>query len=48
MLVYVDDVIHLAKDAQGDVLKINQGYQFREGFGPSDRYIRSDINKVQL
>ena len=26
MLVYVDDVLHLAKDAQDDMLNINQVY----------------------
>ena len=48
MLVYIDDVLHLAKDAQEDMLKLNQVYRFKEGFGPPDRYIGDNIDKVQL
>ena len=48
MLVYVNDVIHLSKYAQEDVLNLKQIYLLKEGFGPSDRYIGANIYKVQL
>ena len=48
MLVYVYDVLHLAKDAQEDMLKLHQAYWFKECFGPPDRYLRANVDKVQL
>ena len=48
MLVYVDDVLHLAKDVHEDMLKLNQFYQFKEGFGPPYRYLGDNINKFQF
>ena len=48
MLVYVDDVLHLAKDAQEDMLGLNQVYQLKEGFGLPDRYIGGNVDKVRL
>ena len=48
MLVYVDDVLYLAKDSQEDMLKLNQVYQLKEGFGPPYRYINSNVDKVQV
>ena len=30
------------------MLKLNQVYQFREGVGPSDRYLGHNVDKVQL
>ena len=44
MLVYVNDVIHLAKYAQEDI----QVYQLKEGFATSDRYLGANVDKVQL
>ena len=48
MLVYVNDVLHLAKEAQEDVLRINQVYRFKEGFGTPDIYLGANIDKFQL
>ena len=48
MLVYADDVLHLSKDAQKYMLKLNQIYRFKEGFGPPDRYLRANVYKFQL
>ena len=48
MLVYVDDVIHLAKDLQEDMLRLNQVYQLNEGLRSLDRYLDANVNKVQL
>ena len=48
MLAYVDDVLHLSKNAQEYMLKLNQGYRSKEGFGPIDIYLGANINKFQL
>ena len=48
MLLYVDDVLHLAEDAQEDMLILSQAYRLKEGFGPPDRYLGANVNKVQL
>ena len=48
MLVYVDDVIHLAKDLQEDMLRLNQVYRLEEGFGTPYIYLRANVDKLQL
>ena len=48
MLVYANDVLHLANDAQEDMLNLNQVYRFKEGLETPDRYLRDNVNKVQL
>ena len=48
MLVYVDDVLHLIKDAKEDILKLYQVCHLKEGFGPPNRYIRANVNKLQI
>ena len=48
MLLYVNDVIHLAKDSQEDMLKLNQVYRLKGFSGPPDRYIGANIDKFQL
>ena len=48
MVVYAKDVIHLAKYVQEDMLKLNQVYSLKEGFGPPDTYLRANVKKVQL
>ena len=48
MLVSVDDVIHLGKDAQEDMFKLNQVNWLKEVFWSPDRYLGANINKVQL
>ena len=30
------------------MLKLNQFYRLKEGFGPSDRYLGANVDKVQL
>ena len=47
MLVYVDDVLHLAKSAQEDMFKLNQVYRLKEGFGTQYRYLGANVDKVQ-
>ena len=48
ILVYVHDVSHLAKDAQEYILKLNQVYRRKGGFGPPDIYLGANIDKAQL
>ena len=48
MLVYVDDVLHLAHDPLEDMKRLNQVYRLKEGFGPPDRYLGANVEKVQL
>ena len=48
MLVFFDDVLHLVIDAQEDMLKLNQVYLLKEGFGTPDRYLGANVNEVQL
>ena len=48
MLVCVDDVLHLAKDTQEYILKLNQVYKLKEGSVPPDRYLGVNLNKFQL
>ena len=48
MLVYVNDVLQLAKYVQEDVLNLNQIYLWKEGFGPPDEYPGVNVDKFQL
>ena len=48
VLVYVNDVLHLTKDAQEDMLKLNQVYQLKKGFGPPYRYLSATFDRFQL
>ena len=48
MLVYFDDVLHLATDTQEYMLNLNQVYLLKGGFGPPDRYLGANIDKFQL
>ena len=48
MLAYVDDVLHLAKDAQEGLFKLNQVYRLKVVFGPQYRYLGANDDKVQL
>ena len=46
-MVYVYNVLRLAKDEQEDMLKLNQVYRLKEYFGPPDRYLGANIDKVR-
>ena len=48
MLVYADYVLHVAKDAQEDMLKINPFYRLQEGLDTPDRYLGANFDKVQF
>ena len=47
MLVYVHDVLQLAKDAQEYTFKLNQVYQLKKCFWPPDRYLKANVDKFQ-
>ena len=48
ILVYINDVLHLTERAQEDMLKLNQVYWLKEGFGPLDRYLGANVDKFLL
>ena len=48
MLVYVNDVLHPENYSQEYMLKLNQVYLLKEGFGSPYRYLRANVDKVQL
>ena len=48
MLVYVDDVLQIEKNAQEDMQRLNQIYRLKEVFGTPDRYIGANVDKIQL
>ena len=48
MLVYVDDILHIAEDPTLDMSSLNQIYRLKDGSGPLNRYLGSNVNKVQL
>ena len=48
MLEYVEDVLHLSKNVQEYMLKLNHVYRLQEGFCPKDRYLGGNVNKVKL
>ena len=48
ILVYIDDVLHFAKNAQEDMLNLNQVYLLKEKFGPPDTYLGANVDKFQL
>lgn len=48
MLVYVDDILHIAENPTEDMRLINSIYRLKEGVGPPDRYLGGSMEKVQL
>ncbi|GFH56846.1 hypothetical protein CTEN210_13322 [Chaetoceros tenuissimus] len=48
MLVYVDDILHIAEDPTVDMALINSIYRLKEGVGPPDRYLGGTMEKVQI
>ena len=48
MFVYFDDVLHLSKDSQEYMLKLNQVYWLKEVFGTPYIYIGANVDKFQL
>ena len=48
MLVYVDDILHIAENPVDDMKLINSVYRLKEGAGPPNRYLGGSMEKVQL
>jgi len=47
MLIYVDDVLHLAEDPKEDMIKLSKLYRLKDGTGEPDRYLGGNIERVQ-
>jgi len=47
MLIYVDDVLHIAGDPEEDMAKLDQEYRLKDGVGPPDKYLGGNIERVQ-
>jgi len=47
MLIYVDDVLHIAENPEEDMAKLGRAYRLKDSVGPSDRYLSGNIEKVQ-
>jgi len=47
MLVYADDVLHIAKKPEGDMLRLGKEYRLEDSIGPQDRYLGSNTERVQ-
>jgi len=48
MLIYVDDVLHIAEDPSEDMSRLSQIYRLEGDMGPPDRYLGDNVNKIQL
>ena len=46
MLIYVDDILHIAEDPEEDMKKLGQVYRLKDGVGTSDRYLGGNIERV--
>jgi len=47
MLIYIDDVLHMAEDPEEDMAELGQEYRSKDSVGPPDRYLGGKIEKVQ-
>ena len=47
MLIYVDDVLHIAEDPEEDMKKLAQVYRLKGGISTPDRYLGGNIERVQ-
>ena len=47
MLIYVDDVLHLAEDPSEDMGKLSKLYRLKDGTGEPDRYLGGNIERGQ-
>ena len=48
MLCYVDKLLHIGFKPNEDMDVLNVIYRLKEGFGPPDRYLGSNVEKVHL
>ncbi len=47
MLIYVDDVLHIAEDPGEAMQKIGKVYRLKDGTGETERYLGGNIERVQ-
>ena len=48
MLCYVDDLLHIGFNPKEDMDVLNMIYWLKGSFGPPDRYLGANIEKLQL
>ena len=48
MICYVDDLIYIGFKPKKYMDALNMIYRLNEGFGPPDRYLGSNVEKVQM
>ena len=48
MLCYVDDLLHIGFKPKEYMYALNIIYLLKEGFGPPDQYLGTNVEKVQL
>ena len=48
MLCYVDDLLHICFNPKEDMYMLNMIYWVKKGFGPPNRYLCANVEKVQL
>ena len=48
MLYYVYDLLHIGFNPKEYMDELNMIYQLKDGFGPPDRYLNANVEKVQL
>ena len=48
MLCYVDDLLHIGFNPKEDMDALNTIYWLKEVFGPPDRYLGANVEKLQL
>ena len=48
ILCYVDDLIQMGFNPKEDMDAFNLMYWLKEGFGPTDRYLGANVEKLQL
>ena len=48
MLCYVDDLLYINFKPKEDMDAFNMIYRLKEGFGPPDRYLVTNVEKLQL
>ena len=46
MLIYVNDILHIAENPNEDMKLINEIYRLKKGVGPPDRYLGGTIERV--
>ena len=48
MLCYFDELLHMGFNPKADTDALNMIYWLKEGFGPPERYLSTNVEKVQL